>query len=132
VHEDLLAQGFPLRFRQGRTLTQFHGFYDHGRALPTLAAADPEPSLWIAPDDAAARGVKNGDAIRIYNQRGEMPARAWVTDEVAPGTVWMRDGWLGLNTLTDGAAVLPDEAVDIFGFSGGQASFDAAVEVAPA
>jgi hypothetical protein len=43
----------------------------------------------------------------------------------------MRDGWLGLNTLTDGAAVLPDEAVDIFGFSGGQASFDAAVEVAP-
>jgi anaerobic selenocysteine-containing dehydrogenase len=132
VHEDLLAQGFPLRFRQGRTLTQFHGFYDHGRALPTLAAADPEPSLWIAPDDAAARGVKNGDAIRIYNQRGEMPARARVTDEVAPGTVWMRDGWLGLNTLTDGAAVLPDEAVDIFGFSGGQASFDAAVEVAPA
>ena len=44
----------------------------------------------------------------------------------------MREGWLGLNTLTDGAAVLPDEAVDIFGFSCGQASFDAAVEGAPA
>jgi hypothetical protein len=53
-----------------------------------------------------------------------------VTDDIPPGTVWMRDGWLGLNTLTDGAAVIPDEAVDTFGFSGGQASFDAAVEVA--
>jgi len=132
VHEEPVEPRHPLRFRQGRTLTQFHGFYDHGRALPTLAAADPEPSLWISPDDADGRGVKDGGAVRIYNQRGEMHARARVTDDVPPGTVWMRDGWLGLNTLTDGAAVIPDEAVEVFGFSGGQASFDAAVEVAPA
>lgn len=43
----------------------------------------------------------------------------------------MRDGWLGLNALTSGAAVLPDPAVEVFGFSGGQAAFDAWVEVAP-
>ena len=132
VHEEPVEPRHPLRFRQGRTLTQFHGFYDHGRALPTLAAADPEPSLWISPEDADGRGVKDGGAVRIYNQRGEMHARARVTDDVSPGTVWMRDGWLGLNTLTDGAAVIPDNAVDTFGFSGGQASFDATVEVAPA
>jgi anaerobic selenocysteine-containing dehydrogenase len=132
VHEDLMTAQYPLRFRQGRTLTQFHGFYDHGRALPTLAAADPEPVLWISPDDAVERGVRDGDAIRVYNQRGKMQARARVTDDIPPGTVWMRDGWLGLNTLTDGTAVIPDEAVDVFGFSGGQASFDAGVEVAPA
>lgn len=76
--------------------------------------------------------MKDGDAIRIYNQRGEMQSRARVTDDIPRGTVWMRDGWLGLNTLTDGAAVIPDDAVDVFGFSGGQASFDATVEVAPA
>jgi anaerobic selenocysteine-containing dehydrogenase len=132
VHEDLKPAPYPLRFRQGRTLTQFHGFYDHGRALPTLAAADPEPALWISPDDAVERGVKDGGAIRVYNQRGEMHARARVTDDVPRGTVWMRDGWLGLNTLTDGTAVIPDGAVDTFAFSGGQASFDAAVEVTPA
>jgi anaerobic selenocysteine-containing dehydrogenase len=129
VYEDLPAAPQALRLRQGRTLTQFHGFYDHGRALPTLAAADPEPRLWISPDDASSRSVKDGDPIRVYNERGEMHARALVTRDVPPGTVWMRDGWLGLNTLTDGSAVIPDEAVEIFGFSGGQASFDAAVEV---
>jgi len=129
VYEDLPAARQALRLRQGRTLTQFHGFYDHGRALPTLAAADPEPRLWISPDDASSRRVKDGDPIRVYNERGEMHARALVTGDVPPGTVWMRDGWLGLNTLTDGGAVIPDEAVEIFGFSGGQASFDAAVEV---
>ena len=46
-----------------------------------------------------ARGLKDGDAIRIYNERGEMHARAQVTDDVPPGTVWMRDGWIGLNEL---------------------------------
>ena len=120
---------YPLELRTGRTLTQFHGFYDHGRALPTLAAADPEPRLWIASDDAARRTLRDGEEIRIFNRRGEMRARALVTDRVPPGTVWMRDGWEGLNTLTSGEPVLPDTAVDLFEFSAGQAEFEAHVEV---
>ena len=42
------------------------------------------------------------------------------------------NGWAGLDRLTDGAPVLPDEAVDSFAFAAGQATFDAMVEVAPA
>ena len=121
--------GYPLAFRQGRTLTQFHGFYDHGRALPTLARLDPEPRLWISPADAAARGLDDGAAIRIFNGRGEFRARAHVTDDVPAATVWMRDGWTGLNDLTSGGASIPDDAVDVFEFSAGQAAFDAMVEV---
>jgi len=132
VYEPLPASPYPLSFRQGRTLTQFHGFYDHGQALPTLARLDPEPRLWIAPADARARGLADHAPIRIFNERGEFRARAHVTDRVPPGTVWMRDGWTGLNRLTAGEAVLPDGAVDVFGFSGGQAAFDACVEVVPA
>jgi len=123
---------YPLLFQQGRTLTHFHSFYDHGRALPSLANADPEPSLWMAPADAEARRVADGVAIRVYNERGEFRARAHVTARIPPGTVWMRDGWTGLNRLTSGRAVLPDEAVDLFPFSAGQAAYDARVEVAPA
>lgn len=132
VHEDLPASTFPLAFRQGRTLTQFHGFYDHGRALPSLAKADPEPWLWISPADAAARGLADGAGIRLYNERGELRARARVTPKIPPGAVWMRDGWEGLNTLTSGNPAIPDGAVDLFAFSAGQASFDAMIEVAPA
>ena len=120
---------YPLSFRQGRTLTHFHGFYDHGRALPTLARLDPAPELWIAPTDATARGLRNGAPIRIFNDRGEFQARAHVTDRIPAGTVWMRDGWAGLNRLTSGAPSIPDEAVDTFDFSAGQAAFDAMVEV---
>jgi len=133
VYEEPPAPGgstYPLAFRQGRTLTQFHGFYDHGQALPTLARLDPEPELWIAPADATARGLEDGAPIRIFNGRGEFEARARVTERIPPGTVWMRDGWTGLNRLTSGAPCLPDEAVDTFAFSAGQAAFDATVEVA--
>jgi len=132
VHDSLPASRHPLTLRQGRTLTAFHGFYDHGQALPTLAKADPEPVLWMAPADALPRGVADGAAIRLYNERGEMRARALVTDRIPAGTVWMRDGWAGLNALTSGAPVLADDAVDLFHFSAGQAAFDARVDVAPA
>ncbi|HLY22938.1 MAG TPA: molybdopterin-dependent oxidoreductase [bacterium] len=133
VYTPLPSSGrYPLAFRQGRTLTQFHGFYDHGRALPTLARLDPEPRLWLSPADAAARGLADGTLIRIFNERGEFRARAQVTGDVPAATVWMRDGWTGLNDLTSGGASIPDEAVDVFEFSAGQSAFDAMVEVEPA
>ena len=78
------------------------------------------------------RHVADGAAIRIFNEGGELRARAHVTDRMPAGTVWMRDGWPNLNRLTGGGPVLPDAAVDLFSFSAGQASFDAMVEVAPA
>jgi anaerobic selenocysteine-containing dehydrogenase len=129
IYEESSQSEYPLTLSQGRTLTHFHGFYDHGQALPTLAQLDPEPSLWISPDDAAARELHDGTAIRIYNERGALQARARITDQIPAGTVWMRDGWADLNSLTSGQAVLPDAVVDLFGFSAGQATFDAMVEV---
>jgi anaerobic selenocysteine-containing dehydrogenase len=132
VYEPPAASPYPLVLQQGRTLTHFHGFYDHGRALPTLAKADPAPVLWISPADAGARGLTDGAAISIRNERGAMRARARVTDKIPAGTVWMHDGWAGLNDLTAGGPVVADAAVDVFhalGFSGGQAAFDARVEV---
>lgn len=132
VWQPRAASPYPLVFQQGRTLAHFHAFFDHGRALPSLAKAEPEPLLWIAPADAAARGLVDGAAIRVYNERGEFRARAHVTARVPAGTVWMRDGWEGINRLTSGSAVLPDAAAELFSFGAGQSSFEAAVDIAPA
>jgi anaerobic selenocysteine-containing dehydrogenase len=131
AYEAMAPPDGRLVFRQGRTLTHFHGFYDHGRVLPSLAAVDSGPVLWISPDDAAARGVADGTPIRIHNERGEFEATARVTAKMPRGTVWMRDGWEGLNRLTSGEALIPDDAVDLFSFGAGQAAFEAYVEVSP-
>jgi anaerobic selenocysteine-containing dehydrogenase len=121
------AARYPLVLTQGRAITHFHAFYDHGRALPALAAADPEPLLWISEADAASRGLVDGDRVSIANDRGEMAATARVTDRVPDGVVWMRDGWEGLNRLSSGARVVSDEVAAFF--PAGAAAWEARVEV---
>jgi anaerobic selenocysteine-containing dehydrogenase len=75
--------------------------------------------------------VADGAAIRIHNERGALVARARVTDKVPAGTVWMRDGWRGVNNLSSGAPSIPDEACELFPFTAGQSAYDARVEVSP-
>lgn len=123
--------GGALELRTGRTINHFHAFYDAGRALPSLARRDKRPELWIAPTDAAGRGIGDGAPIAVLNERARFEAHAKVTDRVPPGTVWIHDGWPGLNDLTEGRGVLPDAATALFPFSTGQSAFDAFVEVEP-
>jgi anaerobic selenocysteine-containing dehydrogenase len=45
---------------------------------------------WIArlnPIDAAARGIKNHDLVRLYNDRGAVICAAVISERVRPGTV---------------------------------------------
>jgi len=128
--EPLPDSDFPLQLRMGRTLTHFHGFYDHGTALPALAKLEQAPSLWMSVVDADQRGLKNGDAVRMHNSGGGFEALLEVGDKVPAGTVWIHDGWSGLNALTNGGPSLPDAATTMFPFSTGQAGYDARVEVA--
>ena len=122
---------YPLRFCQGRTLTAFHSFFDEGQALPTLAKANQEPHLWLHPQDAQRRKIANGATVVVFNQRGQFEATARVTDEIVEGAVWMRDGWAGVNRVTSSVAVVPLIANDLVpGIPGGQAAYDAWVEVA--
>ena len=130
VHKTENVSQYPLALSFGRTLTHFHSFYDEGRALPSLAKHNATPQLWISRVDADARALSNDDAIKIYNERGEFGARAHITDDVPPGMVWIRDGWVGLNQLTAGDAVLTGDALNLFPFSVGQADYGAQVEVA--
>jgi anaerobic selenocysteine-containing dehydrogenase len=92
VHKVDKASRYPLALSFGRTLTHFHSFYDEGRALPSLAKHNTAPQLWISRSDADARQLSNGDAIKIYNERGQFGAKAQITDDVPPGVVWIRDG----------------------------------------
>ena len=102
------------RSAKGGRLTQFHAFYDHERALPLLAERDPGPQLWMSRDDALRRGLADGDAVRVYNQRGSFETSTRLTEQIPAGVVWMRDGCIGLNRVTSGARVLPETALDLF------------------
>jgi anaerobic selenocysteine-containing dehydrogenase len=51
-----------------------------------------EEEVEIHPSDAEARGVRNGDVLRVHNQRGETYLIARVTDAVLPGVLYTPKG----------------------------------------
>ncbi|MEM5297871.1 molybdopterin oxidoreductase family protein [Burkholderia sp. JPY481] len=55
--------------------------------IESLRATEGEPHLDIHPADARARGIGDGDQVRIFNDRGSMQARARVTDRAREGLV---------------------------------------------
>ena len=55
--------------------------------VQSLRSTEGEPHLDLHPLDAAARGIANGDRIRIRNDRGVFTARARVTEKTRPGLV---------------------------------------------
>src|SRR2546430_11016546 len=61
--------------------------------MPFAIAEAKEPSLDIHPADAAARGIKDGDAVRIFNDRGSLTARARVSDKAREGVVVALSVW---------------------------------------
>jgi anaerobic selenocysteine-containing dehydrogenase len=45
------------------------------------------PFLFVHPDDAAAEGIADGDAVRAWNSRGSVELVAKVSERVQPGLV---------------------------------------------
>jgi len=55
--------------------------------IDSLRGSEREPHLDINPADALARGIAEGDIVRIRNDRGAFVARARVTDRAREGLV---------------------------------------------
>jgi anaerobic selenocysteine-containing dehydrogenase len=61
--------------------------------VESLRAAEGEPWLDVHPDDAAARGIADGQYVRVFNDRGHLELRARVTDRARPGVVVALSVW---------------------------------------
>ena len=48
--------------------------------------------LWMNPVDAEARGIKHGDVVSVFNERGTVLAGAYVTERIMPGAVGIDHG----------------------------------------
>jgi anaerobic selenocysteine-containing dehydrogenase len=88
----------------------------------------PEVRLLMHPDDAAPRGLKDGDAVRLFNERGEVRCNLQVGGWIRPGTVVLPKGLWRKHTANGYTAnvLAPDTLTDL----GGGACFnDARVQV---
>jgi len=89
----------------------------------------PDVKLSMHPDDADARGLADGDLVRIFNELGEVHTTLHVVPTIKRGVVSMPKGIWRRSTRNSvtGTALVPDMLSDI----GGGACFnDARVQVA--
>jgi anaerobic selenocysteine-containing dehydrogenase len=63
--------------------------------MPSNVRSEERPRLEIHPEDARARGILDGDAVRVFNARGQVQLEATLTDDVRPGVVVSRGLWWG-------------------------------------
>ena len=71
--------------------------------VQSLRTSEGEPVLEISAHDAAARGIADGNTVRVFNDRGEYLCKAHVTERARPGVVnglgvwWRKFGMDGTN-----------------------------------
>ncbi|KGQ34215.1 trimethylamine N-oxide reductase I catalytic subunit [Gallibacterium genomosp. 2] len=81
----------PLALVTPHPYYRLHSQLAHTSLRQKYAVNDREPVL-IHKDDAAARGIVDGDIVRIFNSRGQVLAGAVVTDGIIKGTVALHEG----------------------------------------
>ena len=85
-----LADKYPIIYTTERNKTRCHTQWGH---VPWLLELYPEPTAKISPTDANARGIKEGDYVRIFNDRGEVVVKAVISAGTRPGMVILPKGW---------------------------------------
>ncbi len=90
-----LAERYPLNVISPKS----HGFLNSCYANePHKIKGQGEQFVMISPKDAEARSIREGDPVRVYNDRGDFEGVARVTDDVREGVVVATLGyWRSLN-----------------------------------
>ena len=79
---------FPLQLFGFHFKARTHSSYGNVDVLKAACRQE----VWLNPVDAEKRGIKNGDTVRVFNDRGEVRIEAKVTPRIMPGGSAMGPG----------------------------------------
>lgn len=95
---------YPLAMMTGRILYHYNACAMTDKTEGILEIA-PEAFVEVNTEDAGKIGIVDGEMVHIRSRRGEISARARVSDKTRKGECWMPFHYLeaGANWLTIGA-----------------------------
>lgn len=85
-----LSEKYPLIFTSIRNRFTTHSMHAD---VDWFKEVTPEPVMRLNPKDAEARGIKTGDYVRAFNDRGDVVMKASINNGVRPGMVVYPKGW---------------------------------------
>lgn len=83
---------WPLHIDTAHPRYRLHSQLSASASLRDKYLVNGREPCWINTKDAAARGIADGDIVRVFNDRGEILAGAVVTDRVREGVVRVNEG----------------------------------------
>ena len=90
VADDALAERFPLALVTPKTHLFLNSTFANQRRQHS---AQPRPEVVVSPEDAGARRIDDGAAVRVWNDRGAFTCAARVSDDARPGVLVAPMGW---------------------------------------
>jgi molybdopterin-containing oxidoreductase family molybdopterin binding subunit len=61
--------------------------------IPAIHGVFKEPWVEISSKDANKRGIKDGDNVKVFNDRGYCVVKALVSEGIMPGVIAIPQGW---------------------------------------
>ncbi|MGA2262872.1 MAG: molybdopterin dinucleotide binding domain-containing protein [Acidobacteriota bacterium] len=93
------AQEYPLLLMSNHGRWRVHAQCDDitwTREAPTCKVAGPDgykyEPVWIHASEAEKRGIKSGDIVKVFNERGIVLGGAYVTERIRPDVAYMDHG----------------------------------------
>lgn len=144
AREPLHPSKFPLKYYSPHTRWGIHSTWRSNKYM--LRQQRGVPHVNLNPQDAAARGIRDGDLVRVFNDVGEFRAMAKILPSLRPGTLMMDHAWephqfskrLGMDEPVAGL-LSPLELAGGWGhlkfgaeWDGNQLAYESTVEVAKA
>ncbi|WP_236707374.1 molybdopterin-dependent oxidoreductase, partial [Escherichia albertii] len=81
---------------------RLHSQLNYSSLRELYAVANREP-VTIHPEDAQARGIQDGDTVRVWNSRGQILAGAVISEGIKPGVICIHEGaWPDLDITAGG------------------------------
>jgi biotin/methionine sulfoxide reductase len=100
-----LAERYPLHLISNQPRTRLHSQLDNGVTSLESKIKGREP-VTMHLQDAAARGLRDGDIVRIFNDRGACLAGLIVSDGIRPGVIQLPTGaWYDPEHAGEGASM---------------------------
>ncbi|REK87819.1 reductase [Streptomyces inhibens] len=109
---------FPFVLNTGRLQHQWHTLTKTGK-VAKLNRLNPGPFVELHPQDAAALGIGEGDAVEVASRRGRAVLPAVVTDRVRPGNCFAPFHWNDLFGEYLSVNAVTHDAVDPVSFQPG-------------
>ncbi len=96
------AAHYPLHLISNQPRPRLHSQLDFGDVSRATKIQDREP-VSLHPSDAAARGIKSGALVRLFNDRGACLAGARLSEDLRPGVIELATGaWFDPLETEDG------------------------------